>query len=182
MADVPARDGGRPSLPEGVDPLVWETERQALEQRFAPHLDAAAAHVRQAEQGAAEAAQALARARHEAENRHYQSDRLVFMRAGVQDELEGMSRKTTEKKVRSAHRYLVARTVELAEAEVAGYLTDEAEESREREHGVLACEHAERRAVQTLEAARAMQTRVLGAYEAAEAGLVVLLRGGAGPV
>lgn len=164
-------------MPAGVDPLVWETERAALEQRFAPHLDAASAAVRQAEQALDDAQTALARARDAAASRQYQSDRRVFMRAAVDDELESLSRKTTEKKLRSAHRYLVARAVELADAEVAGYLADQDEETREREHGVVACEHAQRRAAQTLDAARAMHARVLSAYDAAEQGLVVLLTG-----
>ncbi len=175
MVDVPSPLPVRSQLPDGVDPLVWETERQALEQRFAPHLDAAAAALRQAEQTLDDARRDLAHARDEAASREYQSDRRVFMRAAVDDELEALSRKTTEKKLRSAHRYLVARAVELADAEVAGYLADQADETREREHGVVACEHAERRAAQTLDAARAMHARVVAAYDAAERGLVVLL-------
>ena len=73
---------------------------------------------------------ALAHARDEAASRQYQSDRRVFMRAAVDDELESLSRKTTEKKLRSAHRYLVARAVELADAEVAGYLADQRDSGR----------------------------------------------------
>lgn len=177
VVDVPSPAPVRSELPDGVDPLVWETERQALEQRFAPHLDAAGAALRHAEQELDDARSALSRARDEAASRQYQSDRRVFMRAAVDDELESLSRKTTEKKLRSAHRYLVARAVELADAEVAGYLADQNEEAREREHGVVACEHAERRAAQTVDAARAMHARVLAAYDAAERGLVVLLTG-----
>ena len=177
VVDVPSPAPARSELPEGVDPLVWETERQALEQRFAPHLDAAGAALRQAEQALDDARIALAHARDEAASRQYQSDRRVFMRAAVDDELESLTRKTTEKKLRSAHRYLVARAVELADAEVAGYLADQREETREREHGVVACEHAERRAAQTLDAARAMHARVVAAYDASERGLVVLLTG-----
>ena len=168
----------RSELPSGIDPLVWETERQALEQRFAPHLDAAAAEVRAAEKSVEDAADALARAREEAASQQYQSDRRVFMRASVDEELESLVRKTTEKKLKSGHRYLVARAVELAEAEVAGYRTDRAAESRERDHGVLACEQAHHRATAELTSAQVMQERVQHAYLTAERGLVVMLRGG----
>lgn len=168
----------RSELPSGIDPLVWETERQALEQRFAPHLDAAAAEVRAAEKAVQDAAIALARAREDAASQQYQSDRRVFMRASVDEELESLVRKTTEKKLKSGHRYLVARAVELAEAEVAGYRADRAGESRERDHGVLACEQAHHRASAELTSAHLMQERVQHAYLTAERGLVVMLRGG----
>jgi hypothetical protein len=169
----------RSELPSGIDPLVWETERQALEQRFAAHLDAAAAEVRAAEKAVEDAARALDRARNDAASQQYRSDRRVFMRASVEEELEALGRKTTEKKLRSGHRYLVARAVELAEAEVDGYRADRADETREQERGVLACEHALRQANAQLSGALAMQERVLAAYHTAEQGLVVMLRGAA---
>lgn len=52
---------------------------------------------------------------------------------------------------------------------------DEDAARREREDGVEACEAAERRAIATLEAARAMQVRVQAAEQAARQGLAVLV-------
>ena len=146
----------------------------ALNIRFAPHLQAAAAAVREAERELADAAEALARARQAAEDEHYQSNRLVFMRASLADELEALTRKTTPKKVRVGYRYLIDRAVELAEGEVQGYQTDLADQQRDREHGVAACLEAERQAGERLEAARLMQGRVHDAEKAAVQGLAVL--------
>ena len=147
----------------------------ALNTRFAPHLQAAAAAVREAERDLADAGEALARARQAAEDEHYQSNRLVFMRASLTDELEALARKTTPKKVRVGYRYLLDRAVELAEGEVQGYQADLADQQRDRERGVAACLEAERRATERLEAARLMQGRVHDAEQAAAAGLAVMV-------
>jgi hypothetical protein len=147
----------------------------ALSQRFAPHLQAAAAAVREAEQGLADAREELSRARASAANERYHSDALVFMRASVKDEVEALARKTTPKKVRVAYRYLLDRSVELAAGEVQGYASDQAAAQRAREHSVEACVDAEREALQRLEAANAMQRRVHDAEQAARQGLAVML-------
>lgn len=158
-----------------VDPGEREQLAYALSVRFAPHLQAAAAAVREAEQDLADAREELSRARLAAASQHYQSDRLVFMRASVKDEVEALTRKTTPKKVRVAYRYLVERAVELAEGEVQGYQSDQAAAQREREHSVEACLEAERQANERLHAARAMQGRVHDAEQAARQGLVVMV-------
>ena len=147
----------------------------ALNVRLAPHLQAAAAAVRQAEHDLADAGEALARARQAVEDEHYQSNRLVFMRASLQDELEALTRKTTPKKVRVGYRYLLDRAVELAEGEVEGYQSDLQALQRDREHGVEACLEAERQAGERLEAARLMQGRVHDAEQAALQGLAVMV-------
>lgn len=165
--------GGR--VPEHADPVEWERLTHALTVRFAPHVEAATAAVRDAEQDLARARDALARAHHDAAHQSYQSDRLVFMRAGVEDEADGLTRKTTAKKVRVAYRYLADRAVELAEAEVAGFHDDQAAARRQREQGVAACETAERVALDRLDAARAMLSRVRDAEQAAHRGLAVML-------
>ncbi len=172
---VPAPDqAGDDHSPGGVDPLELERLTQALSARFAPHVDAAAAAVREAENDLADSREALARARRAADSQQYQSDRLVFMRASVRDEVEALTRKTTPKKVRVAYRYLLARAVELAEGEVKGYLADQAAAQRESQHSVEACLEAERAAVERLEAARAMQERVDDAVRTARQGLAVM--------
>lgn len=156
------------------DPVEWERLVHALSLRFAPHVDAAAEAVRQAENDLADAREALERARREAENSSYQSDRLVFMRASLADEVEALARKSTPKKLRVAYRYLVARATELAEGEVAGYRADVAAQERERERSVPACLEAERRAVAALDDALALQARVAAAEREARQGLAVL--------
>lgn len=165
-------DGQRP---DDVDPGEWERLIRALAVRFAPHVDAAAVAVRAAEQDLAEAREELARARQEAADRRYESDRLVFMRASVAEELEALSRKTTPKKVRVAYRYLVARAVELAEGEVQGFHADQAAARRHREESVEARLEAERQAIERLDAARAMQTRLCHAEQTARQGLAVMI-------
>ncbi|MGV1009752.1 MAG: hypothetical protein ACOYBY_14235 [Dermatophilaceae bacterium] len=147
----------------------------ALNTRFAPHLQAAAALVRQAERDLADAGEALSRARQAAENEEYQSDRLVFMRASLKEELDALTRKTTPKKVRVGYRYLIDRAVELAEGEVAGYQSDLDEQQRAREQSVDACLEAQRQATERLEGARAMQERVHEAEQAAVRGLAVMV-------
>jgi len=170
--DVPAGTGS--GYPGHGDPVEWERLLHAQTLRFAPHVDAAADEVRTAENDLAEAREALARARRDAESQTYQSDRLVFMRASVVDEVEALSRKSTPKKLRVAYRYLLARAAELAEGEVAGYRADVAAQQREQEHSVQACLAAESRAQARLEAALAMQRRVADAEREARNGLIVL--------
>jgi hypothetical protein len=168
-AAEPPHDAGQ------VDRDERERLAYALGLRFAPHLQAAAAAVRDAEDDLSEARQELARAREAAASQVYQSDRLVFMRASVKDEVEALARKTTPKKVRVAYRYLLDRAVELAAGEVEGYGSDETAAQRAREHGVGACLDAERLATQRLDAAKAMHGRVHDAEQAARQGLAVMV-------
>lgn len=158
-----------------VDPGEWERLAHAVTARFASHVQAAAAAVREAEHDLATAREELSRARKAAVGQHYQSDRLVFMRASVREEVEALGRKTTEKKVRVAFRYLVARAVELAEAEVQGYHADQASARREREQSVDAWMERERQAIERLDSARAMQARVSDAEQTARQGLAVMV-------
>jgi hypothetical protein len=130
--------------------------------------------VREAEQALAQAREALARPEQAAAERRYASDRLVFMRVAVREEVDALARKTTPKKVRTGFRYLLARAVELAEGELAGYRTDLASSRRDLDHGVDACRQAEQRAAHELQAAHAMQQRVGEAEQAAREGLEVL--------
>ena len=155
------------------------TEREwlacGLSQRFAPHLEAAAAAVREAEQGLAQAREHLSRAREAEAGQEYRSDRMVFMRAAVNDEVEALARKTTPKKVRVAYRYLLDRAVELAAGEVQEYTSDQDSAQHAREHSVDAYIQAEREADERLEAARAMHGRVKDADHAARAGLAIMV-------
>jgi hypothetical protein len=160
--------------PDRISQAEWDRLALAVTDRFAAHLLAAASAVREAEQALADARESLDRAEQAAANRRYVSDPLVFMRVAVQEELDGLSRKTTPKKVRASFRYLLARAAELAEAELKGYRTDLASARRERELGVAACRQAEQAALIDLEAARAMHQRVLDAERAARDGLDVL--------
>lgn len=173
-AAVP-RHAGDTQATGQVDSAERERLAYALGVRFAPYLQAAAAAVRGAEQVLAETREQLARARRDASSRPYQSDRLVFMRASVKDEVEGLTRKTTPKKVRVAYRYLLDRAVELAEGEVDGYQADQAAARHQREDSVDAWVQAERTAVERLDAARAMQHRVHDAEQAARQGLAVMV-------
>ena len=156
---------------------LTERERLAfvLSQRFAPHLEAAATAVREAEQSRARALEELARAREAEAQQEYRSDRLVFMRASVSDEVDGLARKTTVKKVRVAYRYLLDRAVELAAGEVEAYASEQDTAEYAREHGVDACLQAERAAGERLEAAQAMQRRVKDAERAARDGLALMI-------
>ena len=161
----------------GPDRLTQsEVDRLALAvtDRFAAHLHAAAAAVRDAEADLAQAREALTRAEQAAASTRYVSDPLVFMRRTVREELDGLSRKTTPKNARAGFRYLLARAAELAEGELAGYRTDLDAARRDREQGVESCALAERIALGDLEAARAMQQRVHDAERAAREGLAVL--------
>jgi hypothetical protein len=169
-ADIP-----RGQSPGRAAPDEWERLAQAVSVRFAPHVQAAAAAVREAEQDVVTAREELTRARQAAASRHYQSDRLVFMRASVKDEVEALSRKTTEKKVKVAYRHLIDRAVELAEGEVHGYHEDQAAIRRDQEESVEAWLETERLAIQRLEAARAMHARVHDAEHTARQALAVMV-------
>ncbi len=152
----------------------YERLAHALSLRFAPHVEAAEALVRAAEQDVALARERLRRASEQAAHEPYRSDPLVFMRESVQDEVESVGRKTTPKKVRAAYRYLVDRALELAEGEVKGYEADQADADRERADGVQACLLAERVAGARLVAAKGMRDRVLLAEHRAAEGLALM--------
>jgi hypothetical protein len=163
--------------PHGADRITqpeWDRLAQAVTDRFAGHLQAAAAAVREAEQDLAAAREARSRAEEAAASARYVSDPLVFMRVAVREELDGLSRKTTAKKARASFRHLLARAVELGEGELRGYRNDLESARRDRAQGVAACTQAEQDALRTLEAARAMHQRVLDAERAARDGLAVL--------
>lgn len=160
---------------DGLEPGEKSRLVHALETRLAVHIEAAAGAVRQAEQDLSEARDRLVRVRLAAANESYRSDPLPFMREGVTEELDGLGRKTTAKKLRAAYRFLLDRSVDLAAGEVQRFHDDATAAQHERHHGLEACVAAERRAVGTLEAARAMQERVQAAEAAARQGLAVLL-------
>ena len=160
--------------PDRIAQSEWDRLALAVTERFAPLLQAAATAVREAEHDLAEAREALARAEHAAANSRYVSDPLVFMRVTVREELDGLSRKTTPKKVRASFRYLLARAAELAEGELRGYRSDLEAARHDRAQGVDACRQAEQAALGDLEAARAMHQRVHDAERAARDGLAVL--------
>lgn len=171
MTDTPlpgAHDPDRISQSE-LDRLAF-----AVTDRFAPHLHAAQAAVREAEQGLTDAREALARAEQADADRPYKSDPLVFMRATVGEDVDGLARKTTPKKVRASFRYLLDRAVELANGEVVGYQNDAVMARRDRVEGVEACRQAVEVALADVEAARAMQQRVLAAEQAARDGLKIM--------
>jgi DNA repair exonuclease SbcCD ATPase subunit len=160
--------------PDRITQSEWDRLALAVTDRFAPHLHAAAAALREAEHALAEARAALDRAEQAAANTRYVSDPLVFMRVTVSEELDGLSRKTTPKKVRASFRYLLARAAELAEGELQGYRNDLEAARRDRELGVGACQQAVHVALDDLEAARTMLQRVQDAERAARDGLAVL--------
>ena len=164
--------GGSAKRSDDIDPSQLG---YALTTRFAAHIQAAATAVRAAEQELADAQEKLSLAQQAAENQRYQADRLVFMRASVEESVESLTRKSTPKKVKVAYNYLVARAVELAEGEIHGYREDLAAAHREREDSVAACLRLERQASEQLDAARAMQQRVYAAEQAARQGLAVLV-------
>lgn len=175
MAQRDGSAGGQPAG-EGLEPGEREQLVYALETRFADHLEAAASTVREAERELAEVRERLARAVAAQESSRYQSDPLVFMRASMKEEVEGLERKTTPKKLRAAYRYLVDRAAELAAGEVQGYRSDREAAEHERTLGVAACREAEQRAVEVLAAAEAMQERVRAAEQSARDGLAVMVR------
>lgn len=162
------------SDPDALAPGEHEQLVYALETRFAPHVEAAGTVVREAERALAEAREQLARAEQEAGSAPYTSDPLTFMRASVTEELEGLERKTTGKKLRASYRFLLDRAVEQAGAEVQRFHDDEADAQRERTVGIEASRAAVQRAEHTLEAARQAEERVRGAENSARQGLDVL--------
>ncbi|WP_022923519.1 hypothetical protein [Serinicoccus marinus] len=160
---------------DGLDPGEREQLTYTLDSRLGPHLEAATAAVREAERGLTDARERLAAAERAVQEAAYTSDPLPFMRQGMQEEVDGLARKTTEKKVRASYRFLVDRAVDLAAAEVQRYHDDRSADRREREQGVEACREAERRAVLALEAARQMHERVRQAELAARQGLDIMV-------
>lgn len=168
MSEQARTGGGSPQTGAAAeqDQLVY-----GLETRFAPHLEAATATVREAERELAQARERLAQAEEAAASAGYVSDPLIFMRQSVEEEVDALTRKTTEKKVRASYRFLLDRAVELAAAEVQGFHDDRAAEQQERDSGVEACRAAERRAAETLTAAEEMLERVRAAERAAREGL-----------
>lgn len=175
MAEQDERTGARGA--DGGDGLSTGEREQlvyALETRFADHLEAAGAAVRDAERHLDEARQALRRAEEEESSRPYRSDSLVFMREAMLEEVDGLHRKTNPKKVRAAYRFLLDRAVELAAGEVQGFRDDREAERRLREQGAQACREAEERARIALEEARAMHERVRHAESLARQGLAVM--------
>ena len=170
------RDGsGGQGVAEGLEPGEREQLVYALETRFADHLEAAASEVRAAERELAEAREQLAAAERAEGTRRYQSDPLVFMRASMEEEVDGLERKTTPKKLRAAYRFLVDRAAELAAGELQGYRSDREAAEHERTLGVEASREAEQRAVANLEAAQAMQERVRAAERSAREGLAAMV-------
>ena len=168
--DAAGRAAGEGLASGEKDQLVY-----ALETRFAPHLEGAAAAVREAERDLAEARERLEQAEHAASSERYTSDPLVFMRASVTEEVEGMERKPTPKKLRTSYRFLLDRSVELAGAEIQRHHDDLDAARRERESGIEACRAAVARAEETLAQARAMHERVAFAEQSARRGLGVLV-------
>lgn len=160
---------------EGVATGEQSQLSHALETRFAPHVEAAAAAVREAERELTEARERLARAEEKAQDGSYRSDPLVFMRASVDEEVDALDRKTNPKKIRTSYRFLLDRAVELASGEVQGFHDDQTAAQRAREDGLEACREAEQRAVETLEDARAMEERVRAAAESARQGMAIML-------
>jgi len=147
----------------------------ALEARFAAHLEVAAAVVREAERGLAEAQEQLEQAERAVADTRYTSDPLVFMRASVNEEVEGLERKTTPKKLRTSYRFLLDRAVELAAGEIKRFHDDQDAARLERERGVEASQAALLRATESLETARIMQGRVIAAERSARQGLGLLV-------
>jgi hypothetical protein len=172
------RVGADSEVRPGGDRLVAGEREQlgyALETRFAPHLEAAALIVREAEQGLGEAQERLDRAERAAADERYSSDRLVFMRASVTEEVEGMVRKTTPKKLRAGYRFLLDRAVELAAGELQRFHDDLDAARQEREGGIEACRAAVQQATERLTAARETRDRVVEAERAARQGLGLLV-------
>lgn len=159
---------------DGLEPGEREQLVYALESRFADHLEAAATVVREAERHLDQVREQLARALDEEASRPYQSDSLVFMREAMNEEVDGLYRKTNPKKVRAAYRFLLDRAVDLAAGEVQGFRDDQAARQRDREQGVAASREAEKRAVAALTEAREMQERVRRAESLARQGLAAM--------
>lgn len=175
MSDQDRARGTAGQAGDGLAPGEQEQLVYALEARFAAHRDSAAAAVREAERDLTEAQGRLARAEEAAASERYLSTPLPFMRQTLSEEVDGLERKTTPKKVRAAYRFLLDRAAELAAAEVQGFQDDQADLSRERTHGVDACRAAVERARAGLEATREMEERVRAAERAARQGLDVMV-------
>lgn len=169
-----ARAAGGPAG-DGLASGEQEQLVYALEGRFAAPQEAATAAVFEAERALAEAQERLARAEEAAENERYVSSPLPFMRETLTEEVDGLERKTTPKKVRAAYRFLLDRAAELAAAEVQGFQDDRAELERERSDGVAACRDEVDRATAALAAAREVQERVEAAEQAARQGLNMMV-------
>ena len=164
---------GRQGSGDGLAAGEREQLVHALETRFAPHLAAAAATVREAERALDEAQQRLEEARTADDG--YTTDLLVFVRESVNEEVEALDRKTNAKKVRASYRFLLDRAVELAAAEVQRFHDDQAAAQHEREHGVEASEAAVQRATDALEAARLAHERAAAAEQSARQGLTLMV-------
>ncbi len=171
------RPGGGADRPagEGLSPGEQEQLVYALQTRFEPHLEAAAAAVREAERELEEAQEKLARAEQAVADQRYVSDPLVFMREGLNEELDGLERKTNHKKVRTSYRFLLDRAVDLAAGEVQGFHDDREAVRRERRQGVTACQTAVQDATSALQEARLMHERVRAAEQAARQGLEIMV-------
>jgi hypothetical protein len=159
----------------GLVPGEREQLEYTLDSRLGPHLEGARAAVRAAERALADAQERRASAERAQSEASYTSDPLPFMRQGVEEEVHGLQRKTTEKKVRGSYRFLLDRAADLAAAEVQRYHDDQHAAQHELEEGVEACREAEHRAVLALEAAQQMHDRVRRAEEAARQGLDTLV-------
>lgn len=175
MSDQDRARGTAGQAGDGLAPGEQEQLVYALEARFAAHRDSAATAVREAERDLTEAQGRLARAEEAAASERYLSTPLPFMRQTLSEEVDGLERKTTPKKVRAAYRFLLDRAAELAAAEVQGFQDDQADLARERTHGVDACRAAVERARAGLEATREMEERVRAAERAARQGLDVMV-------
>lgn len=175
MSEQDRARGGAGASGEGLAPGEQEQLVYALEGRFAAPVEAAAAAVREAERELAEAQERLTRAEEAAANERYASSPLPFMRDTLTEELEGLERKTTPKKVRAAYRFLLDRAAELAAAEVQGYEDDRSDLARERTEGVQACRDAVDRATAELRAAEELQQRVRAAEQSARQGLGLMV-------
>lgn len=174
MVAMTGRGGSSDSSGQGLAAGEREQLVHVLETRFAPSLDAASALVRDAERDLAVARERLARAE-SAAPAPYASDPLTFMRQSVAEEVEALERKTTEKKLRAAYRFLIDRAVELAGAEVDGFHADRFAVERAAQDGPEACRSAVQQAEEAAEAARRTQERVQGAERSARDGLMLLL-------
>ncbi|MCA1783370.1 MAG: hypothetical protein LC679_14710 [Intrasporangiaceae bacterium] len=169
---------GDPSVRQTGEGLAAGEKEQlvyALEARFTTHREAAAAVVREAERDLAEAQEQLEQAERAAADTRYVSDPLVFMRASVNEEVEGLERKTTPKKLRASYRFLLDRAIELAAGEIQRFRDDQDAARRDRERGVEASQAAVLRATETLEEARTMQGRVIAAERSARQGLGMMV-------
>ena len=159
MTDTPsagAPDPDRMSQSE-LDRLAF-----AVTDRFALHLRAAQAAVREAEQSLEDARDSLALAEQAAADTPYQSDPLVFMRATVGDDLEGWRARRPRRRSGRATATCWTEPSSWPTARLTNYRRDLAASRRDRVQG-----WSRRQAVQVsvseLAAAKAMHERVLAA-------------------